>query len=208
MQETIYIKIPTSAKIHKTQALVGDVAKLYSSNKCLIQKIKPLKVYNFHNPKDNRVIISTIKIIEIINMHFPNVDIVPIGCADFLLEYEPLKSPCKYLDFLKVVLCCILIFFGSAFTIMTFNTDVSMPELFSNIYEDITGRPHTSITPLEISYSIGIGLGIITFYNHFGKKNLSNDPTPIELEMRQYETDIENALIDGVIRKDKHIDVD
>ena len=72
----------------------------------------------------------------------------------------------------------------------------------------ITGLPHEGVTILEISYSIGIGLGIIIFYNHFGKKKLSNDPTPIELEMRQYETDIENALIDGVVRKDKHIDVD
>ena len=208
MQDTVYIKIPTSAKINKNQALIGDIVKIYSSNKCLIQKIKPLKVYNFHNPNDNRVIISSIKIIEIISMHFPNLNIIPVGCADFLLEYEPLKSPCKYMDIIKVSLCCILIFFGSAFTIMTFNTDVSMPELFSHIYEDITGKSHNGITPLEISYSVGIGLGIITFYNHFGKKKLSNDPTPIELEMRQYETDIENALIDGIIRKDKHIDVD
>lgn len=208
MANTVYLKIPTTVKVNKTHVLVGDIAKIYSSDKCLIQKIKPLKVYTFLNPKDNRIIISSMKIIEIITSHFPNVDIYHIGEADFLLEYEPLKSECKYLDYLKVALCCTLIFFGSAFTIMTFNTDVSMPELFVHIYEDLTGLKHKGVTILEISYSIGIGLGIITFYNHFGKKKLSNDPTPIELEMRQYETDIENALIDGVVRKDKHIDVD
>lgn len=208
MAITVYLKIPTAAKVNKTHVLVGDIAKLYSTDKCLVQKIKPLKVYTFLNPKDNRVIISSVKIIEIINSHYPNIDITHIGEADFLLEYEPLKSESKYMDYLKIALCCILIFFGSAFTIMTFNTDVSMPELFAHIYEDITGLPHEGVTILEISYSIGIGLGIIIFYNHFGKKKLSNDPTPIELEMRQYETDIENALIDGVVRKDKHIDVD
>lgn len=208
MTNTVYIKITTAAKVNKAHVLVGDVAKVYSTDKCLIQKIKPLKVYTFNNPKDNRVIISSMKILEIIGTHIPNVEIVHIGEADFLLEYEPLKCECKYVDYLKIALCCILIFFGSAFTIMTFNTDVSMPELFKHIYEDLTGKPHKGVTILEISYSIGIGLGIIIFYNHFGKKKISNDPTPIELEMRKYETDIENALIDGVVRKDKHIDVD
>ena len=208
MTNTVYIKIPHATKVNKTQVVIGDVAKIYSTDKCLIQKIKPLKLYTFHNPKDNRIIMSSMKILEIIGSHYSNIEIVHIGQADFLLEYEPLKCPCKYIDYIKIALCCILIFFGSAFTIMTFNTDVSMPELFSHIYEDVTGLPHKGVTILEISYSIGIGLGIIIFYNHFGKKKLSNDPTPIELEMRQYETDIENALIDGVIRKDKHIDVD
>lgn len=208
MNNTVYIKINDSAKVNKTFVTIGDVAKIYSTNKCLTQKIKPLKVYTFHNPKDNRIIISSMKIIEIINNQFPDLNIIHIGSTDFLLEYQPLKCACKYIDYIKVALCSILIFFGSAFTIMTFNTDVSMPELFTHIYEDVTGKPHTGVTILELSYSVGIGLGIIIFYNHFGKKRLSNDPTPIELEMTEYETEIKTSLIDGILRKDKHIDVD
>ena len=208
MNNTVYVKIADSAKVNKTFVTIGDVSKIYSSNKCLSQKIKPLKVYTFRNPKENKIIISSMKIIEIINNQFPELNIVHIGSSDFLLEYQQLKAKCKALDYLQVTLCCILIFFGSAFTIMTFNTDVSMPELFTHIYEDITGKPHTGVTILELSYSLGIGLGIIIFYNHFGKKRLSNDPTPIELEMTKYQTEITTSLIDGIIGKDKHIDVD
>ena len=98
-------------------------------------------------------------------------------------------------------------FFGAAFAIMTFNTDVSISKLFSDIYADITGQNNDGFSILEISYSVGLGLGIIIFYNHFGKRRLSKDPTPIELEMRSYETDIETALVDGVNKKGEHIDV-
>lgn len=208
MNNTVYMKIEDSSKVNKTLVTIGDIAKIYSPNKCLVQKIKPLKVYTFHNPKDNRRVISSVKIIEIINNHYPEINVTHIGAADFLLEYEPLKYTCKYIDYIKVILCSIIIFFGAAFTIMTFNTDVSMPELFTHIYEDITGKPHTGVTLLELSYSIGIGLGIIIFYNHFGRKRLSSDPTPIELEVTEYQTDIKTSLIDGILGKDKHIDVD
>ena len=208
MNNTIYIKIEDSCKINKSLATIGDVAKIYSANKCLTQKIKPLKVYTFHNKKDNRIVISAVKLIEIINNHYPDITITHIGASNFLLEYEPLKCTCKYIDYIKVLLCSIIIFFGAAFTIMTFNTDVSMPELFTHIYEDITGNVHTGVTILEVSYSIGLGLGIIIFYNHFGGKRLSNDPTPVELEMSEYQTEIQTSLIDSILGKDKHMDVD
>ena len=43
--------------------------------------------------------------------------------------------------------------------------------------------------------------------NHFGPKRLSKDPTPIEVEMRKYETDVNQALIEGHNRQDGKLDV-
>ena len=60
---------------------------------------------------------------------------------------------------------------------------------------------------LEVGYALGLGVGIIVFYNHFGPKKLSKDPTPIEVEMRKYETDINKALIDGHNRQNGKLDV-
>lgn len=60
---------------------------------------------------------------------------------------------------------------------------------------------------LEYCYSIGLGVGIIIFYNHFGPKKLTKDPTPIEVEMRKYERDINQTLIDGHNRDDGKVDV-
>jgi stage V sporulation protein AA len=63
-------------------------------------------------------------------------------------------------------------------------------------------------TILEICYSIGIPIGIIVFYNHFSKAKLSNDPTPLKIQMRLYEEDLDKTLIANANREDKIIDVD
>lgn len=207
MQENVYLKITLSAKVHKPQVTVGDVAKVYCQDKALLNKIKTLNIYTFHNPKENRVIYSAVKVIEIITENCPSINISHIGEPDFVLEYEPINKKNIIPAWVNVSICSIIMFFGAAFAIMTFNTDVSISKLFSDIYADITGQNNDGFSILEISYSVGLGLGIIIFYNHFGKRRLSKDPTPIELEMRSYETDIETALVDGVNKKEEHIDV-
>ena len=207
MQENVYLKITLSAKVHKPQVTVGDVAKVYCQDKALLNKIKTLNIYTFHNPKENRVIYSAVKVIEIITENCPSINISHIGEPDFVLEYEPINKKNIIPAWVNVSICSIIMFFGAAFAIMTFNTDVSISKHFSDIYADITGQNNNGFSILEISYSVGLGLGIIIFYNHFGKRRLSKDPTPIELEMRSYETDIETALVDGVNKKGEHIDV-
>ncbi|MFR4318135.1 MAG: hypothetical protein ACLT2Z_00835 [Eubacterium sp.] len=52
-----------------------------------------------------------------------------------------------------------------------------------------------------------MGVGILIFYNHFGTKKLSKDPTPIEVEMRKYEMDVNQTLITGHNRDDGKLDV-
>ena len=50
-------------------------------------------------------------------------------------------------------------------------------------------------------------LGIIVFFNHFSKKKLTTDPTPIHVEMRNYEKQINEAIIQDASREGKTIDV-
>ena len=69
------------------------------------------------------------------------------------------------------------------------------------------GIPKEGATLLELSYSIGIVLGILVFFNHFGKRKLSVDPTPIEVEMRLYENDIQTTVIAEYSRKGQEVDV-
>ena len=61
---------------------------------------------------------------------------------------------------------------------------------------------------LEITYSIGLALGIIVFYGHFGSWKFGKDPTPLEVEMRLYEDDIDTAMIKQSAREKNEIDVD
>ena len=88
---------------------------------------------------------------------------------------------------LKTSQVVLISFMGAAFSIMAFNNDVGVTKMFSQIYELITGTKSDGFTVLEFTYSIGIAIGILTFFNHFGKRRFSVDPTPIEVEMRLYE---------------------
>jgi stage V sporulation protein AA len=59
----------------------------------------------------------------------------------------------------------------------------------------VTGIESDRYTSIEIAYSIGLAAGITIFYNHIGGKRLTSDPTPLEVEMRNYESDVNNAII-------------
>ncbi|HAX34118.1 MAG TPA: stage V sporulation protein AA, partial [Tyzzerella sp.] len=43
--------------------------------------------------------------------------------------------------------------------------------------------------------------GIIVFFNHFSKITLTQDPTPIEIEMTTYEKETNASVIDHLNRR-------
>ena len=91
---------------------------------------------------------------------------------------------------MKTIFVCIVTFFGAMFSIMTFQTDVNIAGLFHKVYFWLTGLESSGFTILEISYAIGIGAGSLFFFNHFGKWRLDQEPTPIEVEMTEYENQV------------------
>ncbi len=112
-------------------------------------------------------------------------------------------------------------FCGAAFAIMTFNNDANVTDVFGNLYRLIMGAEPQGITVLEISYSVGLSLGILVFFNHFASWKMgilvffnhfaswkiTVDPTPIEVEMRLYEENLDKALIQNAGRKEAQTDV-
>ena len=176
-------------------------------------EIRQKKLYSFRaedeqKKKNTLVVFSVLKVIELIHEDYPNLDISNEGESDFIVEY--VKSPEKpvWMNCLKTVILCILIFFGAAFTIMAFNNDVGVTDVFAKFYQQITGMESNGITELEICYSIGLAVGIIVFFNHVGHKKITHDPTPIQIEMRKYETDLDTAFINNAERRGHSVDVD
>ena len=212
--ETLYIKIDQNILVHDYHVTLGDIAKLESSDKSMVRQLKQKKIYSFEKPNGNLKnkkqiqVISIMKVIAWIHEEYPNVDISNEGESDFIVEY--VKSPEKpvWMNCLKTVILCILIFFGAAFTIMAFNNDVGVTDVFAKFYQQITGTESNGITELEICYSIGLAVGIIVFFNHVGHKKITHDPTPIQIEMRKYETDLDTAFINNAERRGHSVDVD
>lgn len=85
----------------------------------------------------------------------------------------------------KAVAVCILVFFGSSFTIMTFNNDVGVADVFKKFYQQVMGKTSSGFTTLEVCYSSGLALGILIFFNHVGRKKVTHDPTPMQVQMQQ-----------------------
>ena len=90
---------------------------------------------------------------------------------------------------------------------MAFHNDISINKIFSHVYELVMGYSSDGYSILEVSYSVGLAVGIILFFNHIGGRRITKDPTPIEVEMRVYETDVNKALIETADREGKTIDV-
>ncbi len=211
--DTVYLKIEQNVLVKEPSVILKDIAKITSTNRPLINKMKQLKIYHFRTPanqnkkKMQTEVFSVLKIIELIGAEFPNVEIQNIGEKDFVLEYQPQKEA-QWLSYLKTAVLCVLIFFGSAFTIMTFNNDVGVGEVFMDFYEQVMGTKSNGFTVLEVCYSIGLFLGIMIFFNHVGRKKITHDPTPIQVEMRTYEKDVDTTFIENCGRKGSSNDVD
>ena len=48
----------------------------------------------------------------------------------------------------------------------------------------------------------------MVFFNHFGKKKITPDPTPIQVQLRKYEQDVDMTFIENASRGGKEIDVE
>lgn len=99
MAEIVYLKIEQNVKVTEPAVVLKDIAKLTSTDRPLINKMKQMKVYNFHMPanqskkKTQMQVFSVLKIIELIGQEFPNVEIQNIGEKDFVIEYVPKQEP-------------------------------------------------------------------------------------------------------------------
>ena len=90
---------------------------------------------------------------------------------------------------------------------MTFNNDANVTDVFQELYRLVLGQESENFRVLELSYSIGLVLGVILFFNHFASWKINTDPTPLEVEMRLYEENISKTVIQNEGRKESGIDV-
>ncbi len=207
MTQTLYIKAEQNVELFNRKVKLGDILSMECSDSTIVSKLNTVDLMTIPEQGKQRMVISILKIIECIHEEYPKLEIQNMGSTDIILTYEPVQSKNRVIEYLKTGLVVTISFVGSAFAIMTFNNDSGIPKLFDDIYEMFMGYPKQGFSILELTYSIGIVIGILLFFNHFGKRKFTVDPTPIEIEMRLYEKDIQNTLIEDYSRKGKEADV-
>lgn len=139
------------------------------------------------------MVVDAIKVISALQHAYPEYDIEHLGATDIIVRVTRKQDSLPW-RYLKVAVVSLLLFVGAAMTIMNFHADVAMAETQRTVYSIITGINKQKPLALQIPYSLGIGIGMLMFFNHVFKRPLSNEPSPLELEMYLYEESLNQYL--------------
>ncbi len=191
----VYLKLEQSVQVSNKRITLEDIAEIYAWDYTVTKELGQIVVLTVKGDKNEKNVISALKLINLMQKEFPGINIDHIGEPDLIVEYRMPVPENKLVEGIKLIVLSLIVFFGSAFTIMTFNTDVSVGEVFDLVYELVMQKPNTNGSVLEVAYSLGIPIGILGFYNHFKVRKAKEDPTPIHVEMRNYEEEMNKAII-------------
>lgn len=202
----LYIMAKQNVATAKEDVELADVADIYCEDEVIRAKADALKVHRFRDGQAPRVVVSVLDLIEQLTKLCPGITVQSMGETDVIIEKASLQKDKEnqkitFGQILKIIFVSLICFFGSGFTIMAYHNDIGLPDVLGRIYELVTGNPSDGYTMLEVSYSVGLAAGIILFYNHVGGKRLTSDPTPLEVEMRNYERDVNHAIVEEDARQ-------
>lgn len=191
LKKRIYIR-----PLHKVT--LGQVASLLTDHEELESQLKGLPLYDHQQADGNRVVIDLLQIVKTIRQQSPKLTVEAYGDPQVLLMVvdKPVKP-----SYIILVLAWLLLFFGAGLAIMNFHTDVSMKEVHIRIVELITGRKTEHPLWFQIPYSLGIGFGMVLFFNHLFKKRFNEEPNPLEVELFMYQENLNDYAIAEELRK-------
>jgi stage V sporulation protein AA len=170
---------------------IGDVAQIVASDE-LERDVKGYVIHEVTPEDKHLIVIDVMRVIATIQKNNEGLDVQTIGPAQSILEIQMKQKPMAPVYF---VLVWLLLFIGSALAIMNFHEDVSMQLVHQKIYFMITGHYKEQPLILQVPYSVGLGLGMILFFNHLFRKRLNEEPSPLEVEMFNYQQDLDQYVI-------------
>lgn len=203
----VYIHAKQNAEVMDECVSVSDIASVYCREKEICARVRSIRVHKFNARERKRQVIGILKVMELIEKEMPHVQVETIGELETLIELVSVDKHKGVVQCLKLAFVACISFFGTGFTIMAYHNDIGINRLFETIYYQVMGYPSEGYSLLEVAYSIGLAAGIILFFNHVGGRRITKDPTPIEVEMRIYESDVNKALIETADREGKTLDV-
>lgn len=191
MEETIYIRMRHRVQVrpHDTVYL-RDLAQIIAGER-MYKDLQSLPIYKVTEGDNNIIIIDVMEVIEEITRIFSNTEVQAIGPSQSIIEVIYKKKGVSLPFF---ILTWLLLFFGSALAIMYFHEDVSMQETQVKLYRIITGKEEERPLLFQVPYSIGLGIGMVLFFNHVFKKRLNDEPSPLEVEMFNYQQDLDRYV--------------
>jgi stage V sporulation protein AA len=187
----------------KTSPSFCGILWIYLSDPEIEQQLES-HIIKIPEPEDgNLILIDMLMVIQSIRLIYPYIYIENFGDPHVLVE---IKSEKTQPHFIILALVWLLLFVGSGLTILNFHADVSMLQVHQRIYELLTGKKVEHPYFLQIPYSIGIGMGMVLFFNHVFKKKFNEEPSPLEVEVFLYQESTNRYVITqeyGKIRRQR-----
>jgi len=170
--------------------LLGHIAQV-AGDRRYKEKLERLPIYQVSKADQSMVVLDVMKVIEAVHKSFPDLDVQTVGGSETIVEIQYPKRGLSPVLFVGVWL---LLFVGAGLAVMNFHEDVSMRDVHILLYEMVTGKENRYPYLLQIPYSIGLGLGMILFFNHLFKKRFNEEPSPLEVEMFKYQLDFDHYV--------------
>lgn len=193
----IYIKPSKRVAVaEKKHICVEDVAEIVATAD-VTDKVNKLEILTPNTSKKSSYLVSSTDIVRLIKKKYPDYTVNNLGEMDTLVEYAPhKKKENTAFKWIKIIFLIVVLVIGASTAIMSFHTDSEVPKVLNNYYKVFFKEEAKNKYVMQIPYSIGLAVGIIVFFNHIAGKKLTNDPTPIEIELSLYDTDVTNTKID------------
>lgn len=190
-QKQIYIRLRHRLQVNPNQKVyLQDICQIVA-HPTLEKRMGQLIVHHITPSDKHLVVIDVMKVIHLIKAYDRSLEVETFGPSQIIIEIIlPKRTP----QLLFVSLVWLLLFIGSGLAIMNFHEDVSMLQVHQKIFKMITGREEEHPLLLQIPYSLGIGIGMILFFNHLFKKRFNEEPSPLEVEMFLYQQNLDEYV--------------
>lgn len=189
----IFVRMKKKITVDQEQKIsIRDVAFILCP-KHLQESLLEIPVYQITKQDNEYIVIDAFIVIMLIKKLAPHSDVQIVGANETIIQ---VKHKRKRTNLFIVSLVWIILFVGTAMTMMNFHYDVSMQEVQQRIHYLITGENVSHPLWIQIPYSFGLGIGMILFLNHWFKKRINEEPSPLELELYNYQKNIDDYVIE------------
>jgi stage V sporulation protein AA len=202
----VYLRLRLKVQVHSGSVVtLGQLAQVIAPEQVLVD-LKQIPIHTVTPDDQNIIIVDVMKVIAEVQKYNPTLDVQTIGPSQSIIEVVFRKKKVSIPLFICV---WVLLFVGAGMAIMNFHEDVSMREVHQRLYTIITGGQDPHPLLFQIPYSLGLGIGMILFFNHVFKKRINEEPSPLEVEMFKYQQDLDNyVMIHENKESMKHLDDD
>jgi len=195
----IYVNTKKKARfINKSIINIQDVADI-ETKASVKQKVE--KIPLLHKSDQLHKVVAFNDIVKAIHKEYPDATVINTGENETLIEWSDRHKENSFVTYIKIAVVCLILFVGASTAVMTFHTDSQLGRVLEKYTELFLGEDGNKLV-IQVAYSIGLTVGIVVFFNHFGGRKLTDDPTPIQVEMALYENDVTDTVVAAINKKE------